>query len=292
MLNSAIAAGKRVRTETSIARGAVSVSSAAGEFSALQLKEFTNDKISIKDANIAILGAGKMSKLLVTHLQSLGVRDVKIVNRSPDRVNELRSAFPDMNLEYFSMGDMWSVIKEADIVFPSTKSNITLVDPIPLKECIATRAKSSPLLFMDISVPRNVHPDCAQISDNVKCYNVDDLKAVVNRNTMKRQKEIISAEKILKEETDAFLSWQQSLKAVPTITKLQEKAEEVRVDEFNKMLKKLSKLSEKDLENVTRLSKGIVAKLLHGPMQHLRQHRDGVSEVNTAINQLQQAFQL
>ena len=85
--------------------------------------------------------------------------------------------------------------------------------------------------------------------------------------------------------------WQQSLGAIPTIAKLQEKAESLRVEELSKAAKKLSNLSPKDLEAVERLSKGIVAKLLHGPMNHLRQQKEGDATL-AAIQQVQQAFQL
>jgi glutamyl-tRNA reductase len=88
--------------------------------------------------------------------------------------------------------------------------------------------------FVDISVPRNVHPDCGNIP-GVFCYNVDDLKAVVDRNTAKRRREMLEAELILKEEQDKFRLWQQSLGAIPTIAKLQEKAELLRAEELSKV---------------------------------------------------------
>ena len=96
---------------------------------------------------------------------------------------------------------------------------------------------------------------------------------------------------ILKEELSKFRLWQQSLGAIPTINRLQEKAETLRLEELSKASKKLSNLSSKDLEAVDRLSKGIVAKLLHGPMNHLRQQKEG-DATRAAIEQVQQAFQL
>lgn len=85
--------------------------------------------------------------------------------------------------------------------------------------------------------------------------------------------------------------WQQSLGAIPTIAKLQEKAELLRMEELSKASKKLGNLSPKDLEAVDRLSKGLVAKLLHGPMSHLRQQKEA-DATRAAIHQVQQAFQL
>ena len=122
-------------------------------------------------------------------------------------------------------------------------------------------------------------------------YNVDDLKAVVERNTAKRRKEMVEAEVILREELNKYVLWQQSLGAIPTIAKLQEKAEAMRREELQKASNKLKGLSDKDLDAVERLSKGIVAKLLHGPMNHLRQQKTA-DDTRASITQVRQAFQL
>ena len=290
MLNTAVTAGKRVRSETGISKGAVSVSSAAAEFTAMKIKEDCNIERGMEGANVAIIGAGKMARLLLVHLQTQGVSKVTVVNRSPERVHELEKEFPDMKIELQLMDKMWDVIAQSDVVYPSTASTTTIIDAEPLRDCMSRRQRPGGIQFVDISVPRNVHPDCGNIA-NVHSYNVDDLKAVVERNTAKRRREMVEAENILRDELSKFRLWQLSLGAIPTIAKLQEKAESLRLEEFQKATKKLANLSAKDLEAVDRLSKGIVAKLLHGPMQHLRQQKEG-DATRAAIEQVQQAFQL
>jgi len=188
------------------------------------------------------------------------------------------------------MDKMWDVIKNSDVVFPSTAATTTIIDPEPLAAALEGRNRPGGIQFVDISVPRNVHPDCGNMP-GVFSYNVDDLKLVVERNTAKRRREMVEAEGILREELSKYRLWQQSLGAIPTIAKLQEKAESLRLEELQKANKKLSNLSAKDLEAVERLSKGIVAKLLHGPMNHLRQQKEG-DATRAAIEQVQQAFQL
>ena len=289
MLNTAVSAGKRVRSETGISKGAVSISSAAAEFTDMKLIEDLGVE-SIADSSICILGAGKMARLLIVHLQTQGVKKIRIVNRSPDRVEGLREEFPDVEIEYSPLSDMWTVIEESDVVYPATYSETTIVNPAELKDCMANRAKSHGIQFVDISVPRNVHPDCGDI-EGVFSYNVDDLKAVVERNTAKRRKEMVEAELILREELDKYVLWQQSLGAIPTIAKLQEKAEKLRVEELSKVSKRLSNLDAKDLEAVERLSKGIINKLLHGPMSHLRQQKTA-EDTRASIRQVSEAFQL
>jgi len=127
----------------------------------------------------------------------------------------------------------------------------------------------------------------------VKGYNVDDLKAVVAKNTALRQKEMIEAEVLLQEETANFVSWRESLSAIPTINNLQEKANNVRQEELEKCNRKLKNgnMSDNEMEAVEQLSRRIVNKLLHGPIKHLRKH-DDVNQQQSAIRDLNDMFQL
>jgi glutamyl-tRNA reductase len=291
MLNTAIAAGKRVRSETGISKGAVSISSAAVEFTATKVKQDCGFD-TMEEAKVTILGAGTMARLLLVHLQTQGVREVTIVNRSPTRVLALQEEFPDLTINVNIMDEMWNVIENSDIVYPSTSSESIIIDAPELEAAIERRKANRPggLHIVDISVPRNVAKECENIP-NVGSYNVDNLKEVVAKNTAKRRKEMVEAEGILRDEMAKYRTWQQSLGAIPTIAKLQEKAELMRQEEWEKAAKKLSNLSAKDQEAVERLSKGIVAKLLHGPMNHLRQSKDRDDTI-AAIDQVKRAFQL
>jgi glutamyl-tRNA reductase len=303
LLNTAVAAGKRARSETDIAKGAVSISSAAAQFTSEKVASDCQIR-NIQDANICIIGTGEMARLLLVHLKAEGVRTVTMVNRSPNRIEELRTAFPDMNIKFELLNEkLWDVIADSDVVYPSTASKVAIITPEPLMKALERRKRPGGLLLVDISVPRNVHPGCSQIP-GVVSYNVDVLKAAVDRNTAKRQKEIIEVESLLKTELERFSIWKNSLNAVPTITKLQEFAEEIRVAELNKLSPALAKkLDANDLKLVEKLSRGIVSKLLHGPMAMLRNlnsnnnHNvaDSVQDDKNALNaikNIRQAFLL
>merc|ERR1711871_387460 len=291
LLNVAVTAGKRVRSETGISKGAVSISSAAAEFTQYVIEETSEGHIKdIADSKITIIGAGKMARLLLVHLQTQKVTEITIVNRSPGSVEALREEFPGLNIIYEPLTSMMEVVQESDVVYPSTASEVPITFAKDLLTCMEKRQRPGGIQFVDISVPRNVDADCTEVQ-GAYCYNVDNLKAVVEKNTAMRKREMVEAEFILREELDKFRLWQQSLGAIPTIAKLQEKAEILRVQEVEKVLKKLSNLDAKDLDTVERLSKGIVAKLLHGPMTHLRQQKEG-DGTREAIKQVQQAFQL
>jgi len=128
---------------------------------------------------------------------------------------------------------------------------------------------------------------------NIAAYNVDDLKAVVARNTAMRQREILEAEKLLREESQAFIAWREALSTIPTINQLQERADAFRQQELKKCTRKLSSanLSEKELEAVERLSRGIVNKLLHGPMAHLRK-TESIEGKQATLKELSAMFRL
>lgn len=128
---------------------------------------------------------------------------------------------------------------------------------------------------------------------NVVAYNVDDLKAVVAKNTAMRQREMIEAENLLREEAAQFCAWRESLSAIPTINQLQERANIYREEELERCTRKLANanLTEKELEAVERLSRGIVNKLLHGPMAHLRK-TESIEGKQQTLKELNAMFRL
>lgn len=290
LLNNAVAAGKRVRSETAIAKGSVSISSAAAELS--EMYSMSDLNLPFSEARLAVIGAGTMTRLLITHLASRGLEKITIVNRSMGRPNELQEQFPDVDIEVKLVEDIWDVIGRSDIVYTATSSTGYLIDEALLEE--NGLAGGRPLMLVDIAVPRNIAEDCKMVP-NAAVYNVDDLKAVVAKNTAMRQREMIEAEILLREETSSFVGWRQSLSAVPTINQLQEKANSLRKQELEKCTKKLNSsnpnLSDKELEAVERLSRGIVNKLLHGPMAHLRK-TESVEDKKATMKELSAMFML
>lgn len=288
LLNNAVAAGKRVRSETAISKGSVSISSAAVELS--ELRSMPDLQLPFSEARLAVVGAGKMTRLLITHLASRGLQAITIVNRSLERPKELQEQFPDIDIQIKLMDDLWDVVGRSDIVYTATSSVDYVIDEQKLEE--NGLAGGRPLMLVDISVPRNVGDNCKELP-NVFAYNVDDLKAVVAKNTAMRQREMLEAEALLREESDAFAAWRESLSAIPTINQLQERANHFRQEELKKCTRKLSSanLSEKELEAVERLSRGIVNKLLHGPMAHLRRS-ESIEGKQAALKELNAMFRL
>jgi len=231
-----------------------------------------------------------MTRLLVTHLASRGLEKITIVNRSLPRPQELAEQFPDVDIEIKLMDDLWDVVGRSDIVYTATSCTDYVIDQEKMEA--NGLAGGRPIMLVDISVPRNIGEDCKNVP-NAKVYNVDDLKAVVAKNTAMRQKEMIEAEHLLMEEASQFSAWRESLSAIPTINSLQERANGFREEELAKATRKLANanLTDKEMEAVERLSRGIVNKLLHGPMAHLRK-TESIEGKQQTLKELNSMFRL
>lgn len=259
-----IAAGKRVRTETSIGTGAVSISSAAVELAQVKAQ-------NLAACRVTIVGAGKMSRLLVQHLISKGAVNISILNRSMERAQELAKQFPEANLHLQPISEMMAAVAHSDIVFTSTASTEPLIDRAKLEMVVDP---SQHLMLFDISVPRNVDADVNDLP-HVHVFNVDDLKAVVAQNQEARRQMAMEAEALLDEEVEAFDVWWRSLETVSTISSLREKVETIRVQELEKALSRLgTEFADKHQEVIEALTRGIVNKILHDPMVQLRAQQD------------------
>lgn len=292
LFKQAITAGKRVRSETSISTGSVSVSSAAAELAQLKLPTHSFD-----DAKVCIIGAGKMSTLLVKHLLSKGCNKVTILNRSLPRAHALQEEFPEMEMDIHLMPDLMQCVEDSDVIFAASGSEELLIH----KEDIINMPKRSDTVgavrrFVDISVPRNVAPDICEAEHSAVVYNVDDLKEVVAGNKEARAAAAAEAEVLLKEEQRSFEAWRDSLETVPTIKALRSKAESIRAAEFDKAMGRLGDgISKKQLKAVEELSKGIVNKLLHGPMTALRcdgTDPEAVGQTLANMDALERMFEL
>ncbi|WP_414561921.1 MULTISPECIES: glutamyl-tRNA reductase [unclassified Anabaena] len=281
LFKQALTAGKRVRTETSIGTGAVSISSAAVELAQIKVA-------NLAACRVTILGAGKMSRLLVQHLVSKGAVQISIVNRSQARAQELAKLYPEQAIYTHTLSEMMVVIAESDLVFTSTSATEPILDRAKLETVLESNRS---LMLFDISVPRNVHSDVNELA-NVHAFNVDDLKAVVEQNYESRRKMAQEAEKLLDEEVEAFDIWWRSLETVSTISCLRNKVETIREQELEKALSRLgSEFAEKHQEVIEALTRGIVNKILHDPMVQLRAQQD-VEARRHCMQTLQTLFNL
>ena len=200
----AFEAGKKVRTETSISRGAVSVSYAGVD---LASKKFEN----IANQPVLLVGAGQTSELTLQNLQTKGCNNFTVVNRTYENALEFASKY-NAKVEEFSK--LEELLLQNNIVITSTASKKPLITKEMVERAMEARNYKS-LLFLDLSVPRNVAMDVAEVPD-VHAFDVDDLNNVIEDSFEKRRGEICAAEEIIEELVVDFANWVHSRNLIPT----------------------------------------------------------------------------
>ena len=184
------AVGKRVRSETGIGEGAVSVSYAA---ISLAKKIFG----SLKGLRALLVGAGEMAELTATHLRSQDVEQILVASRTPARAAVLAAKVAGDSVPWERLE---TELGEADIVVTATGS----VQPIVTRQQVTTAMqprRDRPLFIMDIGLPRDVDPSAGDL-EQVFLYNIDDLRTIVRENLTKRQSQVDHGERLVEEEVE------------------------------------------------------------------------------------------
>jgi len=268
LLNQAVSTGKRVRTETNLGSGAVSISSAAVELAQLKVgqEQGLDELVSLNNEIIAVVGAGRMARLLIQHLQSKGATKLVLLNRTLSKAETLASDFPELPIECLGLEQLDKQLCACSLLFTSTGTEEPIIDSKRIDNLI----RNQRLMLIDIGVPRNISSDTS-LSRNVQCFDVDDLQEVVDRNQAARRELAIQAERLLDEDRQMFLEWWDGLEAVPTINRMRRHLEELRQQELLKALSRMgSDLSDRERKVIEALTKGIINKVLHGPTTALR----------------------
>jgi len=253
----AFSTAKRVRNETGIAEGTVSVSSIACE---LARKIFGN----LDGRRTLLLGAGEMGEGAARNLRQTGTQ-LHVINRSEARAEALAKSCGGRAIPYERLT---TELAEADVVIASTASTKFILTPELMKGVVRSR-RHRPLFIIDIAVPRDVDPRIGTM-DNVFVYDVDDLQQVAEQNLAVRAREAAQAERIIEEEVESFLKWRRSLELAPTIVALRKQFGDVADEELRRALGRLQGLSQSDRAAFEAMARSLVNKLLHRPMMHLK----------------------
>jgi glutamyl-tRNA reductase len=257
--NRSIAAAKRVRNETAIARNAVSVSHVAVE---LARKIFGE----LRDRSVLLVGAGKMSELAAQQMVRDGARASVLGGRTFEKAEQLAAALGGRAAPFDALR---SELARADIVISGTGAAGVIIHRQDVEAAQAAR-RGRPLFLIDIAVPRDIADDAASVS-GVFLYDLDDVKTVAEANLRERKKEAAAAESILYDEIRGFLEWQRSLDVVPLLVELRRRADEIRKAEIEKARHRLGPLTPEQENALEAATSGIVNKLLHGPTVQLKE---------------------
>jgi glutamyl-tRNA reductase len=271
----AIGTGRKVRENTGISRNAISVSSVAVDLSTKVACE------NVQNCKVLLLGAGEAGKLVVKAFAQRGASSISVASRSITRARELASSLGANAIDIKEMGIEMAA---ADIVISCTGSPHFVIHRELVQKAMALRP-DRPMVIVDIAVPRDVEPEAKEI-ENVYLYDIDDLNSVAGTNQEEREREVDMALGLISSELEYLLEWWQTLEAKPTIGKLMQMAEDVRKRQLDMTLKKLPPLTEEQQGNLDAMTKSIVKKILHNPIQYLRDNGHTNDEVVRVLSEL------
>src|SRR5271156_3848312 len=278
LLQSALAAAKKVRTETQIGSSSVSIASVAVD---LARKIFG----SLEGKRVLLVGAGKMSELAARHLMQQGAGSLLIANRTHERALHLARKFSGHVVRFDDLHDR---ADEADILITSTGSP-EFIFRTPHAQQFLHRRRNRPMFFIDIAVPRDVDPEVNRL-DGIFLYDIDDLQSVAVSNLSDRAREAQRAEAVLEQELARYQRRIESLDVVPTLVDLQATAEDIRQAELRRAQSRLQSLTPAQQEVVESITRGRMNKFLHQPLRALKTAaQDGDLD---AINAIRHAFGL
>jgi glutamyl-tRNA reductase len=263
LFESAVRAGKRVRTETEIAVHPLSVASIAVELA---------DKVfgDLGERTLLLLGSGETGTLFARHALEAGLRDLVIANRTREHAEELAAR---VNARVIPWESVPLEIATADVVVGTTASPQPVVHRGHVEAAMRQR-KGRPMFFLDLAMPPDIDPGVKGLY-NVFVYDLDGLQDIATENRRRRAREIPRAEGILEEELERFFGWYGNLSVIPTVTDLKRRLEEIRDGE-------LGRLTAEDRERLRPLADSMVAKLLHEPMRRLKSEADPARKLDRA----------
>ncbi len=251
LFQASLKVGKRVRTETKIGEGAVSVPYVAVE---LAKKIFGE----ISDLKILFIGAGEMAELSLMHLKENGAKDIRISNRTYDKALKLAEKF---EAKPYSFEDLKNSYKEVDLILSCTGSREPFIKYIEILEAIKLR-KYKPIILIDMALPPDSEKKINEI-ENCFLYNIDDLKYIAEENKKGREKKILEAEKVVADEVEKFQKRWEFLKISPLIQEIKDYIYKIKEEEMEKLFKKNLEFNEKQKREIEIFVHSFIQKILH-----------------------------
>jgi glutamyl-tRNA reductase len=253
----AVEAGKRVRTETGVSRRITSLSQAAVVLAGEHLG-------GLDGRRVLVLGAGEIGEGILAALQQSASIELVVANRTYERARELASNAGGTAIRLDQLDDALATV---DVMLTSTGAPTLMLEAGDLERVVDRR--TSPLLVVDVAVPRDVDPGVADL-DGVTLLDMDDLRAFVDAGLDERRRAAARARKVLDAEIERYTGVASAREVAPFIADLHARAEAVRVGELERFANRLAELSPAEREAVDGLTRGIVAKLLHDPTVELK----------------------
>lgn len=254
----AVEVGKRVRHETGISRSTASVSHAAVEMVQEHLGQLAG-------RHVVVIGAGEVGQGVATALAGAGADRVTVVNRTVERGRALAER---VGADLAPLDDLDALLVSADVLVTCVGAGQAILDVARFQSAAVAR-EGRPVLVIDLALPRDVELAVGDL-DGVTRFDLDDLRDWASRGVAAREAEVQHVRAIVSDEVERFAMESTARQAAPLVAALHERAEQIRQGELDRLHAKLSSLDEDQRSAVEALTRGVVAKLLHGPSVRLK----------------------
>jgi glutamyl-tRNA reductase len=257
LFSRAIHTGKRARSETSISRHTTSVSHAAARLARATFGD-------LERARVLIVGAGETAELAAIAVQGEGARCITCTNRTHERAEQLARRIGGRTAPWDHLRE---AVGDADVIITASASpHIIGREDVALA---LDRRNGTPLVIVDIGVPRNVEPSAGELPGVLR-FDMDHVHHAVDTNRAQREAAIPQVNAIIQEETARFFSWMHGRKTLPVLLELRRRAEAMARSETELVLQRLDDADEHTKELIALLAHRIVSKLLHEPTVRLK----------------------
>jgi glutamyl-tRNA reductase len=261
---------KRVVQETAFRDGAASLSYATIEL----MESLTSNTYQPR---ILLIGLGEIGEDVAKNMVYLPDAKVKISNRTQEKAEIIAA---ELGFEVVPFDHLDQAMDEADVIVSSIHRN----DPFITKELISRFKIQSYKLLIDLSVPRSIETTVEEVP-GVILYNVDNIRSKASEALDKRLASIPDVEKLISESIDEFYNWKKEMMVSPTINKLKQSLEQIRLEEMSRFLKNAS---EDEVAIIDKITKSMMQKILKVPVIQLKNacKRDEAEEMIEIISDL------
>ncbi|MCR9081043.1 MAG: glutamyl-tRNA reductase [Cyclobacteriaceae bacterium] len=261
---------KRVVQETAFRDGAASLSYATIEL----MESLTSNTYQPR---ILLIGLGEIGEDVAKNMVYLPDAKVKISNRTQEKAEIIAA---ELGFEVVPFDQLDQAMDEADVIVSSIHRN----DPFITKELISRFKIQSYKLLIDLSVPRSIETTVEEVP-GVILYNVDNIRSKASEALDKRLASIPDVEKLISESIDEFYNWKKEMMVSPTINKLKQLLEQIRLEEMSRFLKNAS---EDEVAIIDKITKSMMQKILKVPVIQLKNacKRDEAEEMIEIISDL------
>ncbi len=278
----ALRVARRIACETTLHRHRVSIPSVAIADFASRIFERFDDK------RVLVIGAGKMAQETLHYLADAGARHITVLNRDDRRARSLADQWRGAAMPWNELANQ---LVAADLVVSTTGADRPVVSLADYKQKVARRRYQRPLFILDLAMPRDFEPAIGQ-ELGVYLYGIDDLSEACERNRQARADALPVAERIIDEEVRAFVADTRHRASAPVIARFREGLESVQLAELDRLYDRLPELDERSRQEIRQFADRLVAKMLHPPLESLRDESRNGAQHHGLLEALQRLFQL